>query len=86
MEYLELQSEIKNGWISFDKYGSIREILRKRFGCRISVAKSFGMILERKIYIIDIDSFKNNVDFEYLLGYISTNIGDQMKGAKGYVK
>ena len=44
------------------------------------------MILERKIYIIDIDSFKNNVDFEYLLGYINTNIGDQMKGAKGYVK
>lgn len=36
--------------------------------------------------LIDIDSLKNNEEFEKILGYINTNGGKQLKGSGGSVK
>ena len=89
-EYLELQSKIENGWTSFDKYGSSYMTLVKRFGCRKSVDKvkvgSQTLIFEKDIILMDVDSFKDNYDFEKILGYINTNEEKQKKGSGGSVK
>ena len=36
--------------------------------------------------IIEIDSLKDNKEFEEILGYINTNENDQVKGYDGYAK
>ena len=80
-QYLELQSKYQNGWMPFERYGSMATTLNKRFGCRKTVDKSFGYVWERTVILMDVDSFKDNEEFEQLLGYINTAVGKQRKGA-----
>lgn len=85
-QYLELQSKYQNGWIPFERYGSMATTLNKRFGCRKTVDKSFGYVRERTVILMDVDSFKDNEEFEQLLGYINTAVDKQRKGALGDVR
>lgn len=82
-QYLELQSKYQNGWMPFERYGSMATTLNKRFGCRKTVDKSFGYVWERTVILMDVDSFKDNEEFEQLLGYINTAVDKQRKGALG---
>ena len=86
VEYLELQSKNQNGWMPFDRYGSIASTLNKRFGCRKTIDKFYGKVWEKPVVLMDVDSFKDNPDFEQILGYINTAVGSQKKGAMGSVK
>lgn len=85
-QYLELQSKYQNGWMPFERYGSMVATLNKRFGCRKTVDKSFGYVWERTVILMDVDSFKDNEEFEQLLGYINTAVDKQRKGALGDVR
>lgn len=85
-QYLELQSKYQNGWVPFERYGSMATTLNKRFGCRKTVDKSFGYVWERTVILMDVDSFKDNEEFEQLLGYINTAVDKQRKGALGDVR
>ena len=85
-QYLELQSKYQNGWMPFERYGSMATTLNKRFGCRKTVDKSFGYVWERTVILMDVDSFKDNEEFEQLLGYINTAADKQRKGALGDVR
>lgn len=85
-QYLELQSKYQNGWMPFERYGSMAITLNKRFGCRKTVDKSFGYVWERTVILMDVDSFKDNEEFEQLLGYINTAVDKQRKGALGDVR
>ena len=89
VEYLELQSKNKNGWMPFDgneRYDSPLQVLMKRFGCRKTVDRSFGTVWEKKVVLMEVDSFKDNDEFEELLGYINTASKAQKKGVLGDVK
>lgn len=85
-QYLELQSKYQNGWMPFERYGSMAATLNKRFGCRKTVDKSFGYVWERTVILMDVDSFKDNEEFEQLLGYINTAVDKQRKGVLGDVR
>lgn len=85
-QYLELQSKYQNGWMPFERYGSMAATLNKRFGCRKTVDKSFGYVWKRTVILMDVDSFKDNEEFEQLLGYINTAVDKQRKGALGDVR
>lgn len=85
-QYLELQSKYQNGWMPFERYGSMAATLNKRFGCRKTVDRSFGRIWERSVVLMDVDSFKDNDEFAELLGYINTAVTEQRKGALGDVR
>lgn len=85
-QYLELQSAYKNGWKSFNTYGSAATTLHERFGCRKTVDRSFGRIWEKSVVLMDVDSFAGNDEFEELLGYINTVVDEQKKGVSGSVK
>lgn len=85
-QYLELQSKYQNGWMPFERYGSMATTLNKRFGCRKTVDKSFGYVWKRTVILMDVDSFKDNEEFEQLLGYINTAVDKQRKGALGDVR
>lgn len=86
LQYLELQSAIKNGWMPFDRYGSIVTTLQKRFGCRKTVDRTFGRVWEKEVVLMEVDSFKANSEFKELLGYINTATNKQKKGVTGSVK
>lgn len=86
LQYLELQSAIKNGWMPFDRYGSIVTTLQKRFGCRKTVDRFAGGIWDKKVVLMEVDSFKANSEFKELLGYINTATNKQKKGVTGSVK
>ena len=88
IEYLELQSKTQNGWMPFNggRYGTMADTLFKRFGCRKTVDRSFGIIWKKSVVIMDVDSFKGNADFEQLLGYINTATNQQKKGVSGDVR
>nr|DAM32179.1 MAG TPA: minor capsid protein [Caudoviricetes sp.] len=78
--YLELQDAFNNGYqILTDG------VLKNRFGCQKSHTV-YGIKLKPKNVIFDIDSLKDNKEFEEILGYINTNEIDQLKGYDGYVK
>lgn len=83
---MELQSAYKNGWKSFNTYGSAATTLHERFGCRKTVDRSFGRIWEKSVVLMDVDSFAGNDEFEELLGYINTVVDEQKKGVSGSVK
>lgn len=85
LEYLELQEEIGkgSGWTSFNRYGSVLKTLDKRFNCTNSIRKESGIILEYSIILMEVDSFKNNLDFQEILGYINTATNKQVKGVQG---
>lgn len=84
VEYLELQSRYSNGWISFNRYGTMIDTLSKRFGCRKTVDKSYGMVWERSVVLMDVSSFKDNAEFREILSYINTDPDKQKKGAAGH--
>lgn len=90
LEYLELQSRYRNGWTSFDNYGSIEETLFKRFGCRKTVDKlkigNQSIVFEKDVVLMDVSSFKGNNEFREILSYINTDPDKQKKGAAGSVK
>ena len=86
VEYLELQSKFQNGWMPFDRYGSMAATLNKRFGCRKTVDKQFGKVWEKSVVLMDVESFNENAEFEQILGYINTAVESQKKGVTGDVK
>lgn len=86
VEYLELQSRYKNGWMSFDTYGSMSATLNQRFGCRKTVDRAYGKIWEKAVVLMDVDSFVGNAEFEEILGYINTALDKQKKGVIGHVR
>ena len=86
LQYLELQSAIKNGWMPFDRYGSIVTTLQKRFGCRKTVDRVLGRVWEKEVVLMEVDSFKANSEFKEILGYINTATNKQKKGVTGSVK
>ena len=43
-------------------------------------------IRDRSIVVMDVNSFKDNEEFEEILGYINTDKDKQKKGAAGNVK
>ena len=87
-EYLELQHPVadENCWTSFDRYGSIGETLKRRFGCRKTQRTILGHKIQSSVMLLEVDSFKDNREFEELLGYINTATDKQKKGVSGNVK
>lgn len=89
-QYLELQSRIQNGWMPFDKYGSMIDTLMKRFGCRktkdqIKIGGK-NHVFKKRVLLMDTDSFDGNKEFQDILGYINTAIDKQKKGATGDIR
>jgi len=78
LQYLELQSANKSGWIDFN--GNPRYTLNNRFGD----FKFHGMDIDS--FMIEVDSLKNSDDLRYLLGYINTADDKQRKGIYGTIK
>lgn len=90
LEYLELQSAAKNGWVKFAETNGFmvktaEETLRYRFGCQKS-HRVLGRSQKRRSYLIDCDKLKNSERFKYYLGYINTNEYQQQKGEGGGIK
>ena len=79
-EYLELQTEDKNGFKKLDS-----SVLKTRFGCQTSYSVS-GIKFEKSNVLIEVDSCKNSEEFKNLLGYINTAKNKQNKGEGGYAK
>lgn len=84
LQYLELQSSKKNGWIDFN--GNPRYTLKNRFGCSSSSKKVYGYALESRGSITDVDKLKDSEELRVLLGYINTAEDEQKKGSAGYEK
>ncbi|TID29211.1 hypothetical protein JO83_00700 [Avibacterium paragallinarum] len=79
LEYLELQSSVKNGWMSFNRYGSIVKTLKGRFGCRMTRDRFI-----REMMLAEVDSFKSHKsELKEILGYLNTATDQQKKGAFG---
>ena len=76
LQYLELQSSVRSGWINFD--GNPRYTLKTRFG------ENKGYDVED--FMIDVDTIKDSVDLKKLLGYINTTKNKQRKGKYGTIK
>lgn len=79
-EYLELQSAKYNGFKAFDM-----SVLKNRFGCQKSYRRA-GMTLAPPSMLIDIDTLKDNKEFNQMLGFINTAKEKQVKGVEGYEK
>ncbi|MBD5103481.1 MAG: hypothetical protein HDT47_01280 [Ruminococcaceae bacterium] len=79
-EYLELQSATDNGFKHLTT-----NILKERFGCKKSHSV-MGFKLESSSELIDIENFKDNKEFQKILGYINTASENQMKGIGGKIK
>lgn len=80
-EYLELQANANySGWHTLDDTA-----LRYRFGCKRSHS-SYGMKFKIGNVLVDIETLKNNRDFETMLTYINTAAGSQRKGFGGGIK
>ena len=71
-EYLELQSDTKNGWHTLDTH-----VLKCRFGA--SGRQSWGEMVE-------ISKLFNDAAYRELMGYINTNAAKQLKGKGGGIK
>ena len=93
LQYLELQNAIKYGWRPFEwehktYYGTTykhtaSDTLADRFGCRKSYRKSYGITIESKITLAEVDSFQATTEFKEMMGYINTDPERQQKGAAG---
>lgn len=78
-EYLELQSAKVNGWKSLTKNGRgrVATVLHERFKtAKLSKYRHYAFLAE-------VDSFKDNKDFEKILGYLNTAPDKQLKGSSG---
>lgn len=83
LQYLELQAPVYryNGWKDFgSKKSEIVSKLAKRFGAKKTVPGSGVMSL------IDIEEFKDNVEFYNLMEYINNDKSKQKKGNGGNVR
>lgn len=78
LQFLELQSAIRNGWKDFGK--SVRGKLASRFG-----ADTYRYI-DAVSYMFELDSLKDSPEFAMILGYINTDEDKQKKGKKGTIK
>lgn len=80
LQYLELQSSSRSGWINFN--GNPRYTLKNRFGCSQTSGSSANYD-----FMIDLDDsdFETD-DFKSLLGYINTAENEQRKGSNGTIK
>lgn len=76
-EYLELQSEIDNGFRPLNNFE-----LKNRFSAKKS-RTHYRQKIDRAGCLVDIDLFKNDTGFRKLMGYINTDPGKQMKGVGG---
>lgn len=79
-EYLELQSAKYNGFKTFDM-----NVLKNRFGCQKSYRRA-GMTIAPPSMLIDIDTLKDNKEFNQILGFINTAKEKQLKGVEGHEK
>lgn len=79
-EFLELQTETKNGFNVLTN-----RALKSRFGCKKSHSV-MGLKYEKKNILIDIESLGQNDEFKRILGYINTDINKQLKGVGGGAK
>lgn len=80
LQYLELQSATRSGWINFN--GNPRFTLKDRFGCTQTSSSSAYYD-----FMIDLnDSDFATDDFKSLLGYINTTEKEQRKGLSGTIK
>lgn len=81
LQFLELQSRHRNGWINFEEeYYSLDERLKYRFGCS-TTSKYIPTV-----YMTDIGQLKDNDEFIDILGYINTSADKQKKGNNGGIK
>ena len=80
LQYLELQSAMRSGWIDFN--GNPRYTLKNRFGCTQTSGASayYDFMIDLNDSDFDTDEFKS------LVGYINTAEDKQMKGVTGSVK
>lgn len=81
LEYLELQSPLKNGYVEFKT-----DTLKNRFGCRKSHS-TLGTKYNVDSLLVNIDDIKvNKKGFGEVLGFINTAPENQKKGSGGHVK
>lgn len=81
LEYLELQSPLKNGYVEFKT-----DTLKNRFGCRKSHS-TLGTKYNVDSLLVNIDDIKvNKKGFGEVLGFINTTPENQKKGSGGHVK
>ena len=88
-QYLELQSRYteRNGWNDFEtEYRTTADTLKGRFAARKTVDRSYGKVWEKKVHLIEVDSFKDSDEFKDVMGYINTATDKQKKGVAGNVK
>ena len=79
-QFLELQSAKENGFKQLTT-----DILKHRFKCKQTHSIQ-GMKFKTKNILMEVDSFKDNEEFEEIMGYINTQKGNQLKGVSGYEK
>lgn len=79
LEYLELQSGIKNGFRPLTDVDG----LRKRFGAKMS-RTILGTKVSQHAELIDIESLGKSKDFREALGYLNTDADKQRKGKMGH--
>ena len=81
-EFLELQSKEINGWKTLTTL-NFNKTLEERIGSRLCDRFDVNEIGGNHLAIIDVDTLKNNLEFQTLLGYINTNKGNEHKGPGG---
>jgi len=74
-QYLELQTESKNGWYPLTDWS-----LKYRFSSR---ARRKMLV---KNMLVDIEKLQNDANFENMLGYINTPKGKRLRGKSGRAK
>lgn len=79
-EFLELQSPKENGFKQLTT-----NILKNRFHCKQTHSIQ-GIKFKTKNILMEVDSFKDNSEFEEIMGYINTSENKQIKGVKGSEK
>lgn len=79
-EFLELQSPKENGFKQLTT-----NILKNRFHCKQTHSIQ-GIKFKTKNILMEVDSFKDNSEFEEIMGYINTSGNKQIKGVKGSEK
>ena len=79
-EYLELQSENKNGFKPLTV-----KVLKTRFKTQKSIT-SYGLKIKMSECLIDLELLRNNKGFIKMLGYINTSSDKQQKGIGGGIK
>lgn len=80
IQFLELQSPKQNGFKPLTT-----NTLKNRFYCKQTHSVQ-GIRYKAKNILMEVDSFKDNEEFEEIMGYINTSPNMQMKGVDGSEK